>query len=141
MTKLPSNDGVACDLCGLQLKNKFVYYNYDLVKTYIVNKFQPSILGTLRKPELQLDVCGNCNSGFSDDVVKNNTLKQKMAFCELTGSLLDNGPAYIIFVSEIFVDIENKSVKTDKNYLSFVISQSEKSRFNQKPIGSWETKS
>lgn len=141
MTKLLSNDGIACDICGLQLKNKFIYYNYDLVKTYIVNKFQPSILGTLRKPEVQFDVCGNCNSNFADSVVKHNFIKQKMAFCELTGQLLDNGPAYIIFVSEISVDVINKSMKIDKNYLSFIISQSEKLKFNQKQLVSWETKS
>jgi len=143
MSKLTSNDGISCDLCNLQFKNEFVYYNYDLVKTYIVNKFQPSIFNIQRKPELQVDVCSNCNSLFTDRVVKNNINKTKMAFCELTGILLDDGPAYVVFVSEINVNIYKKSVKTDYNYLSFVMNITEKQKFINSKVAnnSWGTKS
>jgi hypothetical protein len=144
MTKLATNDGVACDLCGLQLRTKFVYYNYDFVKTYVVNKSQPSVFNTPRKVESQIDVCGNCNGPITDDIVKHNAVKFKIAFCELTGKPLENAqPAYMVFISEVSVSIEAKSVKADKNYLSFVMSVSEKSRFEPKPVRneSWETKS
>jgi len=145
MTKLPTNDGVACDLCGLHLKDKFIYYNYDLVNTFVVRKCQPSAFQTQRKPQKQVDLCGNCNDKFTTKVVLNNSKCFRTAYCELTGVALEDGPACMVFVSEILVTLTpSPKVNVDKDYLSFVMNNDQKELFNIKPAnqsGAWESKS
>lgn len=145
MTKLATNDGVACDLCGIHLKEKFIYYNYDLVNTFVVRKSQPSAFQTQRKPQKQVDLCGNCNDKFTTKIVQNNSNCPKAAYCELTGVLLDDGPVCMVFVSEVSVTLTpNPKINVDKEYLSFVMNNTQKELFNIKPVnvtGTWEFKS
>lgn len=145
MSKLPTNDGVACDLCGIKLKDKFVYYNYDLVNTFVSRKIQPSSFQVQRKPQKQVDLCGNCNDKFTSKVVQNNIKRPVFAFCELTGASLEDGLVCMVFVSEITVTLTpSPKVVVDKNYLSFVMKNDQKMLFEPKIVdqfGSWESKS
>ena len=145
MAKLSTNDGVACDLCGLNLKEKFIYYNYDLVNTFVTRQCQPDVFKTQRKPQKQIDLCGNCNDKFTTKIVQNNSKRPKTAYCELTGVAIEDGPACMVFVSEISVILSpNPKMNVDKDYLSFVMNNDQKELFNIKPVNkseSWEFKS
>ena len=145
MTKRSTNDGVACDLCGIHLKEKFIYYNYDLVNTFVTRKCQPNAFQIQRKPQKQFDLCDNCNDKFTARVVQNNSKCLKTAYCELTGVVLEDGPACMVFVSEISVTLTpNPKMNIDKDYLSFVMNNDQKILFSVKSVnnaGSWESKS
>lgn len=149
MAQLSSKDGVSCDRCHMIMKTKFRYYSYDLCQVTIRGGMGPSILKANRKSAVgSLDLCGNCHDAFSKRVVNSNALLQKQkrrgrADCELSGQPILDGPAFLVFVTAIQVDLESKDVATDPNYLSFLIDQKFKPEFEPKtaPSGadSWET--
>ena len=151
MTQLASRDGVQCDLCHLVMKAKFTYYSYDLCAVTIHNGMGPSVLKANRKASVgSLDCCGNCHDKFAKRVVDINTLLQQKkrrgrADCELSGDPILNGPAFLVFVTLVQVNLESKAVATDPNFLSFLIHPKFKIEFEPKPLppgaDSWETES
>ena len=150
MKQLESRDGIRCDLCHMAVKTRFRYYSYDLNEVQIYGGAYPSVLKANRKiSSSSLDLCGNCHHRFTEKIVHTNqTLQSKKsrgkAVCELSGEQIAQGPAFIVFVTAIDVDLDNKSVKTDPNFLSFLISSKMKPEFAAKPVppteDSWETK-
>lgn len=150
MAQLESRDGIRCDLCHMVAKTQFRYYSYDLTEVQIIGGAYPSVLKANRKINASsLDVCGNCHHRFTERIIQTNQQfqvnKQRgKASCELSGEPIPQGPAFLIFITAIDVDLDTKSVKTDPNFLSFLISTKMKSEFTAKPLpppeDSWETK-
>jgi hypothetical protein len=151
MAQLESRDGVRCDQCHLVLKEKFEYFSYDLCETQIHGQMAPSELRANRNNKVHsLDLCKNCHDFFSKRVVDTNALLQAKkrrgrADCELTGAPIPDGPALIVFVTAVGVDLESQNVTSDTNHLSFLIGSRLKSEFDIKPVSpeaaAWETTS
>jgi len=151
MAQLTTKDGISCDLCHMKLKSKFRYYSYDLCSVNIINGMGPSVLKANRKAAIgSLDLCGNCHGKFAQKVIGTNVILQQKkrrgrADCEISGEPIVNGPAFLVFVTAVEVDLETKAVATDPNYLSFLIHPQFKPEFEPKPVppgaSSWETES
>lgn len=151
MAQLESRDGIRCDLCHMTVKTKFRYYSYDLNEVQIHGGAYPSVLRANRKiSSNSIDLCGNCHHQFAQRIINTNKLLQSRkqrgkAACELSGEVIPQGQAYLVFVTIIDVDLDTKSVKTDPNFLSFLISPKLKPEFTAKPMpppaaDNWETK-
>jgi len=149
MAQLESRDGVRCDLCHMVLKTKFQYYSCDLNPVQVFRGMAPSTLKANRSNRLlSLDLCGNCYNKFASRIIDANAKLQShkrrgKADCELTGQPIPDGPAILVFITLIDVNLETKNVTTDANHLSFLICTDLKSEFEPKPLppsaGSWET--
>lgn len=151
MVQLITRDGIKCDLCNMVLKDNFLYYSYDLHRATILNGRHPSILRANRSnPIRSIDVCGNCHSKFSNLIVNANKKLlinqiRGLAYCELTGDKINDGNALLVFVTLISVNLKTKSVKSDTNFLSFLVSKNMEKSFETKQItdasDTWEVKS
>lgn len=144
MSKLKSNDGIACDICNTQFSKSFVYYNYDFVKILINESVIPSVFGMTKNVEFQRDVCENCHDSNSLKIVNNNKSRPRYAVCELSGSKISNDFAYYVFVTKLTVNLnKQKPVSRFNDYLSFLISKEIKKDFEKisNVSGSWESKS
>jgi hypothetical protein len=60
---LPSRDGIKCDLCGTELKNKFEYYSYACTKVSVDKERAQSGKSTVTDDDiLDFDVCVKCHT-------------------------------------------------------------------------------
>lgn len=59
---LQSRDGIKCDICGAELKNKFTYYSYACTKVEVDKELAKSgKLTTIEDDVLDFDVCIQCH--------------------------------------------------------------------------------
>jgi hypothetical protein len=91
--QLKDRDGIACDHCGTQYKNDFLYYSWDF-RPVSVNSGQRPQLNHIFRTQISfsLDVCTSCFAKFKEQIVANykSGMDQQGAFtiCELTGTKL-----------------------------------------------------
>ena len=144
MSKLKSNDGISCDVCGMQFKSCFTYFNYDFVKILISGSMIPSVFGITKNIEFQRDLCENCHDNNSLKIVNNNKSRLKHAICELSGVKIIDDFAYYVFVTKLTVNLKkSNAVSRFDDCLSFLITKDVKNTFQNavKLSNSWESES
>lgn len=107
MMQLPSRDGIACDMCGLQLRTDFSYMSYDMRHVLVTANMRPAWTIIRRLPIARsFDICPTCFNEHKTAIIANNSTKYKTQFmgvkCDLTGDLI-TGNYYHCNVSSVDV--------------------------------------
>lgn len=149
MAKLETGDGIRCDLCQATHTKQFQYYSYDLIACQVYGGLAPSTLQTSRQsPVMSSDLCEACHQKIAQLVIAVNAKPppaRGLAICELTSKLITDGPAVLVYVTSVSVNLMTKNVATDVNCLSFLISNEARTQLEAKPqaitTDTWDTKS
>lgn len=130
MSRLSAGNGIQCDLCSSTYTDKFTYFNYSLIKTWVSN-FPPSMFQLSgNRPDYEYDVCEECDLKLSNLIIKNNKLlKIRECFCELSGEQIKETFAYAVKVASIRVDLTARTTDVDHDRLFFVMGFDKKSLY------------
>lgn len=82
---LPTRDGIICDLCGDQHKDKFIYYSVSGNKI-MVNHSASSVVPIGK--DVDLDVCEGCYGDLISRASKNTGIVRNGIKCNLTSEVL-----------------------------------------------------
>jgi len=91
--QLKDRDGIACDHCGTQYKNDFLYYSWDFRPVSVINGQRPPLNHIFRTQTcFSLDICTACFEKFKQQIIANyrEGMDKKGLFtiCELSGTKL-----------------------------------------------------
>jgi len=126
---------VACDLCGLECRDEFTYYSYDLRPVEVLENQRPSLESILSTTtDRSIDVCPVCFEDHKKKVVSNYAKilspKRRPApvcvTCEISGEVLAGSYHYhYVCVTKVDVRISGgrASQKIDERHVDFNVSE------------------
>lgn len=91
--RLPTKDGIICDLCGVSFRNVFTYYsiNGSSVKVDEVNKV---VFPPVPNNKLDLDICETCYEKLKSrclNIIEKNGNQMPQRHCEQCNTKMQSG--------------------------------------------------
>ena len=156
--KLPTNDGIGCDLCGMTCRHDFTYYSYDFHHVEVYNNSRPDLQSILSSPIIfSIDVCPACFDGHRKTIIANynKILSPKRrtvtgTHCDLTGQkLVGTYEFYYAEVTKVVVRTAGgrPAVATDKRHVEMSVCEDTYKKLTasagtvRKVAGQWSTNS
>ncbi len=156
--RLPSGDGIACDLCGLQCRQDFTYYSYDFHHVEVYDNVRSDLQSIIDSPVVfSIDVCPACFAAHRKTIIANYSKvasPQRRVFtgthCDLSGVRLTG--TYEFYYAEITkVTVRTvtgkPTIATDRRHVEISVSEDMYKKLTasagtvRKVAGEWSTKS
>lgn len=141
---LETNDGVGCDLCSLEMKDKFTYYSFVFKKIEVKNGF--TTIGN--SVDWDIEICSICYNNMLDRCRKHiGNIKSGFIKCDLCPAYNNGNFEYFVTrLDKVTVNRDtNPSTSVEGNVMDFNVCvpcrnqlKSMKSQIEQpKPKGNW----
>ncbi len=154
-----SKDGIICDCCKSQHKDRFTYYSADFKRMDVINNTLPPF-DYSPSSALSIDICEACMEVIKELVKKNYKAKRMLTgrvcpdgiVCDLTGELLKNQYTFyhcIIAKAAVSITKSGATTDVDQRYLELWISEKAYKEYekkaqalrNNKEIAQWSASS
>lgn len=156
--KLPTHDGIACDLCGLACRHDFTYYSYDFRFVEVFNNRRADLESIISSPTIfSLDVCSACFDAHKKTTIANyskimspNRRVVIGVMCDLSGKMMVGTYNYYhVSVTKVEVRGAQKAaaIKTDERHLELNVTEeiykglTSSAGVVRKVAGEWSTNS
>ncbi len=140
--QLQTGDGISCDQCKMEYKDRFVYFSFDCMP-FEFNRRKPTLHNVKSPNPTSLDICAGCFEQFRAQIVDNNKIPN-INRCDLTNLPLV-GNVYFVQISKATVNVSAKSVQVDDRFLEICITTNCFEKFveqkNKRLSNEWTTNS
>lgn len=132
--RLPTGDGIACDLCGLGCRHDFTYYSYDFKLVEVYNNRRSDLDSIISSPIIfSLDVCPTCFDTHKKATIANYAKIMSPqrrvvigVMCDLSGKLMvGTYNYYYVSVTKVEVRGAQKAatIKTDERHVELNVTE------------------